>query len=250
MNCDEAKTILLLYRPGTADAEDPDVAEALALAEREGELKEWQVIHCARQAALRGTFHQIAAPAGLKEQIISEQAAQERMRVWRKQVALTAVAAVLLLMAFGSFWYSRPAPEDTLVIYQNQMAGVALRGYAMDVVTNDPATIRAYLAQNHAPADFILPAPLQQAVLAGCAVENWQGVKVAMVCFRTRQAPPEVTSDLWLFIVDRKSVRKSPAGTAPQLSKINRLTTATWTQGDQLYFLGTAGDMQTLQQYL
>ncbi len=163
---------------------------------------------------------------------------------------LTAVAAMLLLLAFGSFWISRPAPEDTLTIYQNQMAGVALRGYAMDVVTNDPAAVRAYLVQNHAPADFDLPAPLRQAELAGCAVEDWQGVKVAMVCFRTRQAAPQTTSDLWLFIVDRTSVKESPAGTAPQVSKVNRLMTATWTYGDQLYFLGTAGDLKTLQQYL
>ena len=34
MNRDEAKNILLLYRPGTADAEDPQIAEALALAEQ------------------------------------------------------------------------------------------------------------------------------------------------------------------------------------------------------------------------
>ena len=32
MNRDEAKTILLLYRPGTADADDPEFAAALALA--------------------------------------------------------------------------------------------------------------------------------------------------------------------------------------------------------------------------
>jgi len=250
VNRDEAKNILLLYRPGRADAEAPDVVEAFALAEGDRELKDWLAIHCVRQAAIGEQFRRIAAPAGLREQIISEQVAQERMRRWRKKVALTAVATVLLLMAFGSFWHFRSAPEDTLVIYQNRMAGVALRGYAMDLVTNEPAAVRAYLAQNHAPADFILPGPLQQAALTGCAVENWQGVKVAMICFRTRQAPPEAASDLWLFIVDRKSIRKSPAGTVPQLATINRLVTATWTQGDQLYFLGTAGDLQTLQQYL
>ena len=38
MNRDEAKIILLLYRPGTADAGDPEVAEALTLAKNDPEL--------------------------------------------------------------------------------------------------------------------------------------------------------------------------------------------------------------------
>ena len=35
MNRDEAKTILLLYRPGTADAGDPEISAALALAKQD-----------------------------------------------------------------------------------------------------------------------------------------------------------------------------------------------------------------------
>lgn len=249
MNCDEAKSILLLYRHGTADAEDPQIAEALALAERDGELKDWLVVHCARQFVVREKFRQISAPAGLKEQIVSEQAALDRMRVWRKKFTLTAVAAVVVL-ALGSFWFSRPAPDDTLAIYQNQMAGVALRGYAMDMATNDLAVIRSYLNQNHAPAEFVVPPSLSQATLTGCAVEGWQDVKVSMICFRTRQASPEVASDLWLFVVDRKSVRKSSVGASPQYAKVNRLMTVTWIQGDKLYFLGTTADAETIQQSL
>lgn len=251
MNRDEAKSILLLYRHGTADADDPQIAEALALAEQDQELKDWLVVHCARQFVLREKFREIVAPAGLKEQIISEQAAQKRMNVWRKSPSLAAVTAlVAVLLAAGWVWFSRPAPDNTLVIYQNQMAGVALRGYAMDLTTNNPVVIRAYLAQNHAPEKFVMPAPLQQAALTGCAVQGWQGVKVAMICFRTSQASPEVASDLWLFVVDRNSVKDSSAGMVPQFSKVNRLMTATWIQGDKLYFLGTTGDAQTIQLYL
>ena len=250
MNRDEAKSILLLYRHGTADADAPQIAEALALAERDPELKEWLVVHCARQFVVREKFRQIAAPAGLKEQIISEQAAQENWNRPQKKFALAAVAAGLLLLTFGAFWFSQRTRDDTLAIYQNQMAGVALRGYAMDVVTNDPAAIRAYLAQNHAPAEFVIPASLKQATLTGCAVQGWQGVRVSMICFRTRQAAPDVATDLWLFVVDRASVKDSSAGTVAQFSQVNRLMTATWIQGDKLYFLGTTGDPQTIQHHL
>ena len=84
MNRDEAKTILLLYRPGTADADDPQIAEALALAKQDPELTRWLVEHCARQETLRAEFRQITVPAGLKEQIISEQAARTRAGIRRR----------------------------------------------------------------------------------------------------------------------------------------------------------------------
>ena len=251
MNHDEAKNILLLYRHGTADADDPQIAGALALAQRDPELARWLEEHCARQFVLREKFRQIAAPAGLREQIISEHAAQKKMVFWRQKITLATVPALMLLTTLILFWFLRHGHDDTLAIYQNRMAGVALRGYAMDLTTDNPEQIHAYLAQNHAPADFVLPAALKQIALAGCAVESWQGARVSMICFRTgRPLAPGGQGDLWLFVVARASVRGSPAGSSPQFSKVNRLITATWTQGDKLYLLGTEGDEQTIKQYL
>jgi hypothetical protein len=252
VNHDEAKNILLLYRHGTADADDPQVAEALALAERDRELKDWLVIHCAQQFVLRERFRQIAVPAGLKEQIISEQARQGKMIFWRQEFSLAAAAAVILLFGVLAFFlFPKQETDGTLAVYENQMVGVALRGYGMDLMTNDPVPIRAYLAQNHAPADFILPVALKQAALAGCGVEGWQRTKVSMICFRTAKSVAAAgQSDLWLFVVDRASVKGAPADVAPQFSKVNRLITAAWTQDGKLYVLGTEGDEETIKQYL
>jgi hypothetical protein len=257
MNREEARQILLLYRPGTADAEDPQIAEALALAKREPELARWLEEHCARQEALRDKLRQITAPAGLKEQIISEQAARivtiSRRRRNTVFAAVAAMASVLILLTvLSSSWLQhRSSDDNTLAIYQNQMVGIALRGYGMDLTTNDPGQIRAYLAQNHAPADYVLSAPLQTTAATGCAVEGWQNVKVSMICFRTgRPLPPNQSSDLWLFVVDRVSLKNPPAGTAPQFSKVNRLITAVWTQGDKVYLLGTEGDESTIRKFL
>ncbi len=55
MNRDEAKNILLLYRT-EADAADPQIAEALALAKSDAELSRWFVEHRATQNALREKF--------------------------------------------------------------------------------------------------------------------------------------------------------------------------------------------------
>lgn len=252
MNRDNAKNILMLYRPGTADGTDPEIAEALALAKNDAELVRWFEGHCARQNALREKFRQISAPDGLKEQIISEQAARGKIIYLRRNIALAAAAIIVGLLALASFWLpERPLPTNTFAVYQRQMASIALRGYSMDLTTNSSTLIRNYLAQKSAPADFALPTGLQNAQLTGCAVEDWQDAKVSMVCFRTGRAlPPGQQSDLWLFVVDKDAVKNLSASTAPQLAKVSRLITASWTQNGRLYLLGVLGDEQTIRKYL
>lgn len=250
MNRDEAKNILSLYRPGTADEDDPQIAEALGLAKSDAELAHWLEEHSARQKALRAKFREIAVPEGLKEQIISEQKAAERRRRWQRS-ALTAAVALVGLLILSALWIpSRPA-DDTFAIYRSRMISGALRGYSMDLVTNDATAIRAYLAQKMAPADYVLPAPLQRVAVSGCAVQRWHGAKVSMICFRTGQPlPPGQESDMWLFVVDRASVKALPAMTSPEAAPVNRLITAAWVQGGKLYLLGTSGDEQVIRQYL
>ena len=252
MNRDEAKTILLLYRPGTADAADPEIAAAMALARQDPELTRWFVEHCARHEAVRAGFRKITAPAGLKEQIISEQAAHEKRLFWRQRAVLAAVAAVVAaLVVLTPLWFQHRGNDDRLAIYLNRMAGVALRGYVMDLATNNPAQIQGYLARNQAPADYVLPAPLAKTAVTGCAIESWQGAKVSMICFRTgKPLPPGEQSDLWLFVIDRLTVKDAPPAGSRQFVRVNKLMTVTWTQGDKLYVLGVEGDEQTLRQYL
>jgi nitrogen fixation-related uncharacterized protein len=253
VNRNEIKQTLLLYRPGSADAEDPQVARAIALAKQDPELARWLDEHCARQTALRAKFRQIAAPDGLKEQIIYEQAAPVETILWRPRTArLMALAAVLVLLGMlAFFWSANRGQDDTLALYQNQMAGIALRGYAMDLLTDNPEQVRTYLEKNQAPSDYVLPASLKKTVMAGCAIEDWQDAKVSMICFRTgKPLAPGESSDLWLFVVDKAFLKNLPVGDNPQFSKVTGLITATWVKGDKLYLLGTEGDEQTIRKYL
>jgi hypothetical protein len=251
VNRDEAKTILLLYRPGTVDADDLQIAEALALAKQDPELTRWLEAHCARQEVLRAKLRQITPPVGLKEQIISEQAARDRIRSWRRNAIFAVVLVVVALIALASFWLPHQAKDNTFAIYRSRMASGAQRGYIMDLATNNPAAIRAYLAGRSAPADYALPAPLEKTATTGCAIENWRGTKVSMVCFRTgRPLPPDQSSDLWLFVIDRAAVKDAPETGTPRFAQVNNLMTATWTAGGKLYVLGMEGNEEALRQYL
>lgn len=251
MNREEAKKVILLYRPGTTDAKDPLVVEALALAQQDEELSRWVADQTARQEALRTKFRHISPPRGLKEQILSEHAAAERRRSREHSLAF-AMAAALVLVCAGLFWRLHPSPGDNdLAIFRGRMVRAALTGYTMDLATNSMAPLRTYLAQRQAPADYALPAGLQQAAVTGCAVQKWHGASVTMVCFRTgKPLPPGEASDLWFFVVDRNLLKNAPPARAPELTKVNRLMTAIWTDGNKVYLLCVGGNAATIRSYL
>jgi hypothetical protein len=58
----QVKEILILYRPGIADRDDPEVAKALAAATNDPELSRWFAEHCALYESLRDKFRQIPVP--------------------------------------------------------------------------------------------------------------------------------------------------------------------------------------------
>ncbi len=255
MTANEAKSILLRYRPGTADAEDPQVAEALGLAKSDAELAAWLKDHCARQEALRAKFQQITPPPGLREQIISEHRAQQRAATRRRSVALALSSCAALVAVVAFFVLQRPPREPdsrSLAVYQNAMVSFALKGYGMDLLTNDATRVRNYLATRAAPADFKLPAGLERrAELLGCAVQQWQSLPVSLVCYRSGKPLPAGTqNDLWLFVVDSAAVKDPPPSAVPQVAKVNRLLTATWTEGGKLYLLAVVGTQEDLNRYL
>jgi hypothetical protein len=72
-----------------------------------------------------------------------------------------------------------------------------------------------------------------------------------MICFRTgKPLPPGQQSDLWLFVIERFTVKDAPPMSSRQFVQINKLMTVTWTEGDKLYMLGTEENEQILRQYL
>ncbi|HEU5397453.1 MAG TPA: anti-sigma factor [Verrucomicrobiae bacterium] len=261
MTLEQAKTILLMYR-GPADAEDADIAAALEMVQADPGLRHWFEEMRGRQASLREQFRQIPVPAGLKQRILAEwiDAAPPKASwmnadwtiIFRPRVlGVLGAAVAVILLVLGPIWYLQHRPPPPLTLYQEQMIGVALRGYAMDLATNNPEAIRTFLSRQGAPADYALPPGVTRLQTTGCAVETWNKAKVSMICFRTgRPLPNGQQNDLWLFVVDRSAVKNSPASKTPVFSSLNQLVIATWAEGDKFYLLGTAADEATVRGWL
>jgi hypothetical protein len=262
MNNVEAKKILALYRPGTADRTDPNFNEALERAKPHSppgrwkdkpdpELVRWFHEHCSSYLSIRDRFHKIPVPPALKNQILSEFRAHSKSVIPFRPMAILCAAAVLMLCLSLAAWFWHPhGREDDFNTYRTRMARTALQLYAMNLQSHDLQSINAFLAGRKAPADYVLPEGVSKAQPVGCAVLHWQGEPVSMICFRSGQPlPPGGKTDLWLFIIDQASVRNCPSAHSPIIARVTKLMTATWTQGGKMYVLAAAGDEEFLRKY-
>ena len=244
MNPQQAKEILLLYRPGTADGEDPQVREAIETANRDPELGRWFQNHCRFQEAIRAKFRQIETPQYLKAAVLAQRKIVRMEPWWRSPIWLTAAAAVFLLVLWLPF-RPRSTVPDHFANYREMMVSFALRAtYGMDWETNNQASLRQLLASKGAPANYDVPSGLEKLKLTGGGALTWRNHPVSMVCFDKGNKQM-----LFLFVMPRAGLKDAPASTQPELNKISSYVTASWTQGEYTYLLAGAQEQGFPKKY-
>jgi len=244
VNNEEAKQILLTWRPGHGDLRDPQVAGALEQARRDPTLQSWLEKHAAFQRSMEKNFRQIPTPDDLRERILSgHRVVKIGFWTWRREW-LAAAAAIVLLLGLTQMWF-KPGPTDSFAVFRERTVRDVQRVYpAMDIVTNDMAQVRKFLAGKSAPADYVLPKGLTRLPVIGAGVLSWQGHGVSMVCLDSTDA-----GTLFLFVLDQTSVKDPPPG-APEFVPIFELMTASWTEGGKVYVLAGSGGMEALHRLL
>jgi hypothetical protein len=253
MTNQEVREILMRYRPGQMDPDDDRVQEALELAARDPDLAAWFEQHCAMQKAIRACFQQIEVPEGLKEQILSERKAHFA-KATRRRAAIT--VASILVIAAAIFViirpnFSGPGSDDTFASFRARMAGDVQRLYpAMDLETNRLDVIRDYLAQNQGHAQVAVPPALYGVAPTGCAILNWHGKRVSMICFNSGKNSSASSPDLFLFVIQKSQIEAPPGAGAAEFNQIKGMATASWSSGDKVYLLGGIGDEAFLKKFL
>lgn len=250
MNAEQAKQILQHYRP-TVDDNDPQFAEALALARRDPQLAAWLAGQSASYDALRRKLRQTPVPADLRDRILARQPARAPVVWWRRPafaVGLVALALLLNVVGYFAFWRETPGvPVDPFTAYLNTTTAWAASGYSMDAKTSDPEALRRLFAERGSPTDYVLMPGLAALSLEGGNVLNWDGHKVSVLCYET---PGQEGGDVWLFVCDRTAIPQTPATETPRFTTVNGLAAATWTRGDRLYVLAARGSRADLEKLL
>lgn len=258
MNSQEAKEILLLYRPAV-DRDDPDFSEALAVTKADPELNNWFQQHCAFQSTASSAFNDIPVPEGLKEQILSERKAHLTLTAQRR--ALVAACAVVViafcgLITFRSIFPARPSLDYSFANFQTNMIGNIVRYPQMDIVTNNLQAIRTKLA-DRGRSNLVFTPTVDKIVgtakiggTGGKAME-WQEKPVAMICLTSGKVGVPKSGDLFLFIVDTNAIKGPPTGTAPVVTQVRKgIVSGSWTSGVKTYILAALGDETFLKRYL
>lgn len=243
MNSQQAKEKLELYRPG-ADDTDPQFAEALAQTKRDAELQRWFDERCALYTVVRAKLGEVTAPAELRGRILAGRKIILPVLWWQNPFVLAAAAAVAMAAVVGWFLFPLRQPAD-LNGFRQSMVRFVSREYKMMLEANDLNQIRDFLAKNQAQADYQLTPALERTSTEGCSILNWHGHKVSLLCFYLRN-----DNDLWLFVVDRTALPDAPATESPQFTSVGKMTTASWSQGNNTYLLATRGDAERLRKYL
>jgi uncharacterized membrane protein YbaN (DUF454 family) len=242
VNSLEAKTILLGWRPGHGDLRDAEVASALEQAKRDPALNEWLEQHAAFQRTVARSFQQIPVPADLRARILARPRNVVAGPWWRRPGWMAAAAAVVLLLGLAAWWF-QPLPENSLSVFRSRMVKTVLRQYAMEIVTNDMAQVRAHLDNHRAPSNYVLPGKLGRQPVLGAGVLSFGAEKVSMVCLESVSQ-----GTLFLFVVNRDALQ-GPVPDTAEFVQVSKLMTVTWNQGGLTYVLAGSGGRGALERY-
>jgi len=239
---EQAKFLLSGARANGADANDPQIAAALAQAQRDPELVRWLAEERAFDAAVMRKLHPKEPPANLRSRLVVGALASRRpptavrRRGW--WISLAAAAAVVALVAASALWW-RTKPEGTtpeiaarppLLEWQESCLAIfADPNFALDLMDPNYPPLEKYLLDHGTRLLPAVPFAPDAVGLLGCKALMWRDQPVSFLCFKA------TTGELvHLFVVRRGTADESLVTTGPHREQIGEFATITWSQGDLL----------------
>jgi hypothetical protein len=176
-----------LYRPGTVNPEDTQMAAAIDFAKNDPELSRWFKQHQIFQEVIQAKLRQIEPLGDLKHILLAREKVFLPGRLfWRRPLFLSAAAAVVIFVAALAALSPHKMAPDRFGNYREVMVSKALRGYIMEWETKDMRRLRELVAGRKALANYELTKGLRELQLMGGAVFPWRSNPVTMVCFSRR----------------------------------------------------------------
>lgn len=247
MDKQEAKLVLQACRSNGQDAALPVFAEALALAERDPELKAWWEAQQSFDRKVAAKLDQVLVPGDLRAVILAGRKIEQLTPRSHYPYWLAAAAVVAVLVIAGSLFQrmSVTAPPITSIAYSHgAIADLAPGTPPLEMLSPDHDKINSWLVHQNAPTGH-LPPSMTSLPTVGCQKFAVEGHNVSLICFSLVGG-----GVVHLFVINRRALTDPPSQTAPEFNRIGEWSTAAWSDDTQSYLLVTDGGEDQLKQLL
>lgn len=244
---EQAKLILSVHRSGDSDPDDSLVTDALALVATDSDLRVWYEREQQCIAALDAKFGEIAPPANLRARILETAPPTARSQRWTRRHTILAAAALLVISLVGSaLWLERPFTSGVAsrAAYQQDMATFLDRFFLLDYESDKIEDVTGWLARERGIKNFAVPQSLAAHPSLGCEVIPWNGRLTYLICF-------DVDGELYhLFLLPGGTDLAAPAGESKRFPVDPKWATASWSDGNDLYFCCSLEDPDRFRRIL
>jgi hypothetical protein len=243
---EDARLLLAAFRPNGADTSDPRMAEALALLDSDAELRNWFQAEQAADKIIAAKLKTAPLPPGLLEQVRAGTHARIASKPRRPGLALAMAAGFALLGLLAALWYNRAptTPAGSFAAYRADMAQFLRTFPQLDLTTDRLPEVREWLSEQHPLVPANIPMGIEQFPSIGCRTVEWQGRKLALVCFMVEGQV------VHLFVMPRAAFPDATLDSTPTFAKVGPQNTASWSSADNLYLVVTQADEVLLRKIL
>lgn len=260
MDREEAKLLLQACRPNGADDASPVFAEALALTERDPELKTWWKTQREFDLKVAGKLSGVAVPDSLRATILAGRKIERMTPRFHLPYWLAAAAVIMLCAGLGFHYWpssatqapagalaSHPFPPPPQIGHHDYETGVFAFLQSDDstlgMMSPDHSRVASWLKQQHSPTGMI-PSKMETLPSVGCQTFAVHGHVVSLICFTL-----EGGGVAHLFTIENKALA-DPPGHAPQFMKMGTWAMASWSDSGHTYLLATQAGPDMLRHLL
>jgi hypothetical protein len=243
MDREEAKLLLSGYRPNGRDAQDPEMRQALELAQHDPALAEWFRREQEWDGVCCEKLCECPAPESLKASIIAGRKLVGGELRWKAPQLLALAAVLLLVVGLAALLYPRLTAPSAVVVEQSTEGFDAFRadmvrmlhaGFDLDVKSADSRELDMWLVEHATPLAETAAAAQLAGQAMGCKSLKWGSHSVSMLCYRIGEG-----NKVHLFVMNVQpgQVAGIPRENTKVLETVEKLSTAAWQENGKAYLL-------------
>jgi len=240
---EQARLLLSAYRHSGGDANDPAFAEALALAQRDPQLRAWLEESQHFDRAISERLRSLDVPPDLRETILAGARLSRAPRWWQsRRLWLIAAAVAILTVVVSLLWPPAVKLAEWQLDSLAAIDAVELGAARLDFENPDPASIVEWLRARRMPHPATERSMLTGRKTFGCKAIEAHGRFVSVICFQVNGG--EVAH---LFTTPRTGLDLSPPENHPVFKRHRNWNLASWSSGAQAHMLATTMEEEKLR---